>query len=524
MSSGRAPRLERLFLALLFLVALGLRAYRIGQPSLSEDEAAKWDAIQQYRHGHFAGVNCSHPMLMKMMAWGSLDMGEHYNRWALAHGAHGLPLEAWLRLPIVLFGAATAVVLFLLARQMIGLLGAWLAAVFWAVSPLSVALNRELKEESLFVFFTLLSFYCYNRAKQAPSDAESKRWFTFAGIAFGLDMASYYLGITQLGLIVLIWHVANRVAIPSRQMGPYFRRLVVVMGLTFMLFNPVILAPKNLEAMLRYSEEKTIQHRGYLMEGRVYLNNALTTPYGLPWYFYVWVLGVKTPLPILAAALAGILLLFRERNSLISIFLRVTMTFWFVPYTLAGSKWIRYVAIVLPSLYLAGGWAIEKLWSWSRPRLGTRVWRTAMAATLVTAVAWPLASAATWLPYDRLYVNALGGGRASVGWFFPPDEVYDLGVREAVKYVCRVAPPGALLAGSDPMGIGFYTHLFGRKDLKVVPLFDPQYKIRPGDYLLIADSRRYFETDSLIDLIEKIRRPAVTVRDDGLATAKVYRF
>ncbi|HVB34015.1 MAG TPA: phospholipid carrier-dependent glycosyltransferase [Patescibacteria group bacterium] len=524
MNSLRARRLERLFLALLFLLGLGLRVYRIGQPSLSEDEAAKWDAIQQYRKGHFAGVNSSHPMLMKMMAWASLDAGEHYNRWALSRGGRAVPIEAWLRLPIVLFGSLTAIVLFLLGRQMLGPLGAWLAAVFWAVAPLSVALNRVLKEESLFVFFTLLAFYCYNRAKRASSAAESKRWFTLAGVAFGLDMASYYLAITQFGLIVLIWHVANRAGIPSRQMGPYFRRLVVVMGLVFILFNPVILSPTNLEAMLRYSEQKTIQHHGYLMNGRVYLNNALTTPWGPPWYFYLWVLAVKTPLPILAAAAAGILLLFRERNMLISIFLRVTLTFWFVPYTLAGSKWVRYVAIALPSLYLAGGWAIEKLWNWSRSRLGTKVWRTAMAATLLALVAWPLANSASWLPYERLYLNAFGGGRANAGRFFSPDEVYDLGVREAVEYVCRTAPRGARLAGSDPMGIGFYTHLLGRKDLKVVPLFDPQYKVKTGDYLLLADSRRYFETSDLITLIQKIRRPVATRRDDGLVTAQVYRF
>jgi hypothetical protein len=323
---------------------------------------------------------------------------------------------------------------------------------------------------------------------------------------------------------VLIWHVANRVGIPSRQMGPYFRRLVVVMGLVFVLFNPVILSPRNLEAMLHYTEQKTIQHHGYLMEGRVYLNNALTTPWGPPWYFYLLVVAVKTPLPILAAGIAGILLLFRERNSLISIFLRITMTFWFVPYTLAGSKWVRYVAIFLPSLFLAGGWAVEKLWRWSRGRLPAKAWRTAMATMLLVLVAWPLANAASWLPYERLYLNALGGGRANAGQFFSPDEVYDLGIREAVEYVCRTAPRGARLAGSDPIGIGFYTHLLGRPDLKVEPLFDPQYKVKPGDYLLLADSRRYFETNDLIDLIQKIRRPVATERDDGLVTVQVFRF
>jgi hypothetical protein len=524
MNSARARRLERLFLLLLFLLSFGLRAYRVGQPSLAEDEAAKWDAIQQYRQGHFAGVNVSHPMVMKMMAWASLDAGQMYNRWALAHGHRPVRDEVWLRLPIVLLGAATSVILYLLGRQMLGFLGAGLAAFFWAVSPLSVAQNRLLKEESLFVCFSLLAFYLYNRGKQATNAKDSKRWFTLTGLVFGIDMASYYLAIGEFGLIVFVWDIANRVGISSRQMGPYFRRLVLLMGLTFVICNPVIFSPTNLKAMLRYSEQKTIQHHGYLMDGHVYLNNALTTPYGLPWYFYPWVLAVKTPLPILAAVAAGIFLLFLDRNSLISIFLRVTLVFWIVPYSLAGSKWIRYVAIVLPTLYLAGGWAVEKLAAWGRGKLRLAAWRTAMAAAVLALTVWPAANGLAWAPYNRLFLNALGGGKTNVGRFFPPDEVYDLGVREAAAYVCRVAPRGARLAASDPMGIGYYTHMFARKDLQVMPLFDPNYKVRPGDFLLIQDSRRYFETNSLIDLVEKTRQPVYVRRIDGLVVAEVYRY
>ncbi len=522
--SSRVSQLERLFLALLLLLSLGLRAYRLGQPSLSEDEAAKWDAIGQYRQGHFAGVNCSHPMAMKVMAWASLDAGGAYNRWAVAHGRHPLNDETWLRLPIILFGALTSLILYLLGRQMLGPLGAGLAAFFWAVSPLSVALNRVLKEESLFTFFTLLAFYLYNRGKTAGTAISSRRWFTVAGVAFGIDMASYYLAIGYFGLIVLIWYVANRAKIPSRPMGPHLRRLALVMALAFVVLNPVILSPRNLSAMFRYSAEKTIQHRGYLMDGRLYLNNALTTPFGLPWYFYLWVLAVKTPLPLLAAAAGGICLLFFDRTSLVSIFLRVTLTFWLVPYSVAGSKWIRYVAIVLPSLYLAGGWAAEKLAHWSRARPHPRACQAAVAVAVLTLAIWPTVNTLTWAPYNRLFLNALAGGKTNAGRLFPPDEVYDLGVREAVEYVCRVAPQGARLAASDPRGVSYYTHQLHRRDLKVMPLFDPNYKIAPGDFLLIQDSRRYFETTSLIDLIEKTRSPAYTRRIDGLVVAQIYRF
>jgi hypothetical protein len=524
MNSTRGRRLEQLFLALLFLFALGVRLYRVGQPSLSEDEATKWEAIQQYRKGHFAGVNSEHPMVMKMMAWGSLDAGEALNRWIVAHGSHPVRREVWLRLPIVLFGAATAVFLYLLGRQMLGFLGAGLAGFFWAVSPLSVSLNCMLKEESLFACFSVLAFYLYNRGKQAATARESKRWFTLSGIIFGLDQASFYLAVGEFGLIVLVWDIANRVGIRSRQMGPYFRRMILAGTITFVALNPVILSPKNVEAMIHYTEQDTVQHHGYLMDGHIYLNNFLTTPYGLPWYFYLWVLAVKTPLPILGAAAAGILLLFLDQDSLISIFVRVNLVFWIVPYSLAGSKWIRYVAIALPWLYLAGGWAVEKLSAWSRGKLRPIAWRTALAGLVLALTIWPTANLLAWAPYNRLFLNALGGGKKNAGQLFPPDEVYDLGVREAAAYVCRVAPRGARLATSDPRGMRFYMHVFGREDIHVMKLFSPDYKIRPGDYLLIQDSRRYFETNSLINLVEKIRRPIFVRRIDGLVVAEVYRF
>jgi Dolichyl-phosphate-mannose-protein mannosyltransferase len=523
MNSSRGRRAEFFLLLLLFLLALGLRLDRAGTASLAEDEAAKWLAIGQYRSGHFAGVNSSHPMLMKLLAWGSADLGRAANRLASRRGLPHPREEAWLRLPMILAGAAATVVLYLLGRQMLGAVGAGFAAFFWAVSPLSVSLNRVLKEETLFTFFTLLAFYFYNRGKMAGSAGQARRNFTLAGAAFGLDLASYYLAIGQFGLIVLIWDVANRVKIPSLPMGPHFRRLVATMGLVFIFFNPVILSPRHLLAMAHYSEEKTIQHRGYLMDGKIYLNNALTTPYGLPWYFYFWVLAVKTPIPILAALGAGLVLLFRQPRRLISIFLRVTLVFWFLPYSLAGSKWIRYALIILPSLYLAAGWGIEEAWK-RLGRRGGRARAAALAFAGVFLVAWPLANVAHWAPYERLYLNRFGGGRAAAGRYFPPDEVYDLGVRAAAQYVSRTAPRGAVLAGSDPMGLAYYAAHFHRPDLRIVPLFDPNYVPHRGDFLLVQDSRRYFETSGLLDLLERHERPAEATRIDGVVTAEVYRF
>ena len=48
---------EAVIVLLLTVLAFSVRLYRVDFNSLSEDEVAKWAAVQEYRHGHFAGVN-----------------------------------------------------------------------------------------------------------------------------------------------------------------------------------------------------------------------------------------------------------------------------------------------------------------------------------------------------------------------------------------------------------------------------------------------------------------------------------
>ena len=60
---------------LLTVLAFSVRLYRVDFNSLSEDEVAKWAAVQEYRHGHFAGVNSEHPMLPKDACLGEPGSG-----------------------------------------------------------------------------------------------------------------------------------------------------------------------------------------------------------------------------------------------------------------------------------------------------------------------------------------------------------------------------------------------------------------------------------------------------------------
>src|SRR5438445_12720612 len=144
-------------IALLFTVlAFAVRLNHVDCNSLSEDESAKWAAVQEYRHGHFVGVNIEHPMMLKVLACVSLTAGERRNRLASLYSWPTMSPEGWLRFPNVFFGAATTSILFLFCRRLVGFVGSFAASFFWAVSPLAVALNRLAKEEMPSTFFPFL--------------------------------------------------------------------------------------------------------------------------------------------------------------------------------------------------------------------------------------------------------------------------------------------------------------------------------------------------------------------------------
>ena len=95
----------------------------------------------------------------------------------------------------------------------------------------------------------------------------------------------------------------------------------------------------------------------------------------------------------------------------------------------------------------------------------------------------------------RDFTNALGFGRA--GYFFPHDEFYDDGLREAIKYVSEHAPRGASIVHETPGVARHYLQKFNRPDLNSRVLSNPTFKFdavatRPA-YVILQRGRTYFE-------------------------------
>ena len=514
----------RLDVALAFLLMLGafaVRIHNIGFNSLSEDETAKWSAVQQYRRGHFAGVNAEHPMLMKALVWASLLIGERWNRVAFLHGLPSMSPEGWLRLPNVLLGAATTAILYLLCRQMMGLAGSFAASFFWAFAPLPIALNRLAKEETPLTFFTLLGCYLYMRAKQADDENSIRRWYDLSAIGFGLSFGSQYI-LHLFGMNQLVWHLAGRAGVDRKPLtsGTYTRFFLLAL-ITLVLVNPVVLSPNNFSSVVNWLHHGTVHHSGYDFDGTLYRNFPLHFLVGVPWYFYFWLLAVKTPIPILAAIVVGGILLLRDRKSLASCFFFSFVVLQLIALSICGAKWIRYSLPLLPFLFLAAGYAVQKTWNWMAKK---KMSPTLVAVAAVALFGWPLVQLHTWAPYYPFYLNLAGGGASHITRYFAPDEVSEFDTREVAQQVCSSAQADARLATARPMSMAYYVENCGLTDIQVVALYDRQYVPQEGDIIVLEPSRRFFETQKYFDALGTSGMSRRDVRVGPVLASTIYVF
>jgi hypothetical protein len=242
---------------------------------------------------------------------------------------------------------------------------------------------------------------------------------------------------------------------------------------------------------------------------------------GVPWYFYLWMLLVKTPIPILAAIIIGTLLLLRDRHTLAScLFLSLGLV-QLIGLSICGAKWMRYSLSLLPFLYLAGGYAIQAAWTWA----GRRKLPFAVAgAMMIVVLWWPLLELFAWRPYYPLYLNAIGGGTRNITRYFSPDEVAEFDTRLVAQQVCPAASPGATLATARPNSMTYYLASCGRPDIHVVPLYDPLYVPQDGDLIVLEPSRRFVETQRFFDVLERSGLSRREIHVGPVATSTIYNF
>ncbi len=502
-------------LTLLIILGFGLRVNKLGAIGFAEDEMNKLDAVQSYERGDFS-ANAEHPMLMKLLMWASLRTAPTGSE------------EAALRLPNALIGALTVIPLFLLTAAFFDRWTALLAAAFWAVGINAITHNRIGKEDSLLVFFMLFGFYFFVRVKQTPPTNKPKRLRNFAAsaVAFGLMIASKYFP-HYLGLNMLFHHNFHvRKSSPGepsgRTPGWFFIAIIAV----FLLASPTVLMPEVWQYLNAYMGERLLTHSGYLFAGQLYKNNMSSSPFwGTPIYFYLLFLAIKVPLLIVSAFLLGLAVSIKRYGNVGYAFLIFMFLFWIVPYSLIGGKWLRYTLSLMPFVYMLAAVGVVALIQRMKSLL--HGWRHApllfSAMAVVLFVGWPAWTAFANGPHYALYTNALAAGKA--GYFFPHDEFYDDGLREAIRNVCETAPKGATIAHETPGVTRYYLEAFGRKDLNSRTISSREFNVVDATgpvYVIVQRGRTYFENEGELNYVRANFRRLYEITIDGASAVEVF--
>ena len=504
MQGGKAwtgARFCLIALAALVIIGFGLRLNGISAIGFAEDEINKLNAVRSYEQGD-SRPNAEHPMLMKSLIFISMRVEQAWN----ARSASAIQDETAVRFPNILFGALTAIPLFLLTALFFDRWTGLLAAALWSFGINAITYNRIAKEDTLLVFFMLFAFYFYARAKQISwRDMKAKRRnYNLSAASFGLMMASKYFP-HYFGLNMLYHHYYRlRKKEPGEPSGKTPWSFYVLVGVVFLIANPAALLPQTWHYLSAYSSEQLLTHTGYLMGERLYKNNPSGTPFwGTPFYFYALYLLIKVPLPVLFAFLAGLVVCLRDWRHPGHGFLLLMFLLWIIPYSFFGAKWLRYTLSLMPFVYMIAAVGILALVrlaaSLFKGKMSAHALRFASLMALAVFIAWPAWTAYANSPHFAAYTNALGGGRA--GYYFPHDEFYDDGLREAIEFVCRNAPQGAVMVHETPGVAGYYLEKFGRTDLESRVLSDPNFKLDEiylPTYIILQRGRTYFENQEKI--------------------------
>jgi len=528
---GLAETLERyavVFLVMLVAVGFTLRVGGVSRLGFAEDEINKLEAVRAYSRGDYTG-NAEHPMLMKAFVFASVASAHAWN--SVAPEELHASDETALRLPNVVFGSLTVFPIFLLAAAFFGRRTGLIAAAMWAFGVGAITYNRVAKEDTLLVFFLLFALYFYVVAKRTSGfDQKRKlRNYVLSGASWGLMLASKYFP-HYFALNMLYHHFfrvrgERAVGEPRGNTPPLFYAVVVV---AFLVANPAVLLPQTLHYLNTYSTEQLLTHHGYLMGETLYHNVLSKAPFGAtPVYFYALYLLIKTPLPLLASFVAGLYVLARRWREPGAGFMLLMFLFWIVPYSLAGAKWLRYTLSLMPFVYIIAAVGVVALTrALLRALKISRERRLASfigAASLSLFIGVPAFAAFMAAPHYALYTNALAPN--SAGYYFPHDELYDDGLREAIRFVAEHAPERAVVAHETPGVVRYYLERYNRADLQSRTISDPNFDVTAEStnvFVILQRGRTYFENRDEMEAVRARFTLEQQVVINGVVAAEVY--
>ena len=521
-------------LSVLVLAGFAFRANGLSSEGLSEDELNKLNAVTEYRTQGLTSANGEHPLLMKALLTISVIAAEKWNQTSLVagHPELNVPVETSLRFPGALFGAFTAVLIFLVASELFGLEVGLISAALWAFDPLAIGFNRIAKEDTFLIFFFLLANFFWlrgQRVAESQPDRSPERFYWATAAAFGAMLASKYVPML-IAITVSYNYAFQRIPVTRWVIGKKrFLKFFFVMGVVFLICNPTILLPGTWKAMSNFTSGRNMGHDSYEFMGRLYPHRFQDWLRGEPWYFYFALIWTKLPLLTLSSFVLGLGLLFRRKSGDGRYFLLLWFGLWAIAFMTPGGKFTRYLTSILPATMITAAIGVQFA-ARRLGRLAARVFdndsvkvyaRSAVASLVIISAFWSAARAA---PHYRLYMSVLGGGPAQAGAYFPQDEFYDAYMQDAMIEIAKRARPNARVASELPSVASYYAQRANRPDLICVELSDRAGldKLMPGDFLIDARGRTYLNNQAMLARLRQTSQPAFTIAVGPTPAAYVY--
>jgi len=533
--SGLRSISRMLVIATLVVLVLGGFAFRargLSAEGLADDELNKLEAAADYRAHGLTAANGEHPFLMKAAITASVIAAEKWN--SLVGDRHSelfVPVEAAVRLPNVIVGSLITPLLYLVIAELFGGEIALLAAALWAVDPIAIGFNRIAKEDTFLLFFFLLANVFWLRGQRVAESEPNRnptRYYWAAAAAFGAMAASKYLP-WYIAISISYYWVFQAIPETRWRLGrPRFLLFLAIMGIVFVALNPPIFLPETWHQIRNFASNKMVGRDSYEFMGKLYRHEVKSWFQGVPAYFYAVFFAIKLPLLTLISFLIGFPLLFRRKLGDGRYFLLFWMFFW-LQFSISGSKFTRYTVFVLPAVYTTAAIGAYYVIRWIARRVaqltandGLRVYLKGGLAAVVVILS-VLASISV-LPHYRLFTNIVGGGAAKAGAYFPQDDFYDAEIGPVMSEIARRAKPGAQVASESPTVCAHYAEKSGRPDMPCVSLSSAAAlkQLHSGDFIIVARGRHYFSNDAVFLLLQQSAKPAFNVPLGQIPAADVY--
>ena len=183
---------------------------------LFPDETYYWEFSRRLAAGYFDHP----PVIAWLVRFGTLLFGD---------------TSLGVRFGAVIAGGVAALFTAAAARRLRGPRGALIAAVVFALMPLSTGLTLATPDAPLLCFVAATLYALIRALEHAPRSRGSLHWWSVAGLALGFAVASKYTG-ALVGMSVFVGMLAiPEVRVRLREPGPW-----VATAIALLVFSPVI--------------------------------------------------------------------------------------------------------------------------------------------------------------------------------------------------------------------------------------------------------------------------------------------